>query len=86
MLSDVYDEILEVHAHYELWSFVNGGAEVCSILVLKSFILSNSIKIVCLRPVKGRYVTMTVGEERTDLIILQMGIYSKCKYICSFKC
>jgi hypothetical protein len=85
MLSDV-NNILEVHAHYELWSFVNGGAEVCSILVLKSLFAINFVTIVCLRPVKGRYVTMTAGEEWTDLIILQMKIYSKCKYICSFKC
>ena len=86
MLSDGYDNILEVHVHYELWSFVNGGAEVCSILVLKPMLALYSLNIVCLRPVKGRYVTMTSGEEWTDLTILQMGINSKCKYICSFKC
>jgi hypothetical protein len=85
MLSDFYDNILEVHAHYELWSFVNGGAEVCSILFLKSFLQSYALKIVCLRPVKGRYVTLTIREVWLDLFYLAIGIYSKCKYICSFK-
>jgi hypothetical protein len=33
MLSAELDrQILEVHAHNEQWSFVNGGAEVCAIL------------------------------------------------------
>ena len=85
MLSDKQGRyILEVHAHNEQWSFVNGGAEVCAILFLTS--RPRDSKIVCQRPVKGRYVTMTSGGEWTDLTILQMGINSKCKYICSFKC
>ena len=82
MLSD-YDDtnILEVYAHGEQWSFVNGGAEVCSIILFPL----DYLKIVCLRPVKGRYVTLTIREVWLDLVHLAIGIYSKCKYICSFK-
>ena len=82
MLSDIYGHITEVHAHFEQGSFVNGGAEVCSIVLS----LSRFAKIVCLRPVKGRYVTVTVEEDWIGFHIWIMAIYSKCKYICSFKC
>ena len=85
MLSDKQGQyILEVHAHNEQWSFVKGGAEVCAILILTS--RSRSSKIVCQRPVKGRYVSLTVGGDLTFLYLWNMTIYSKCKYICSFKC
>ena len=82
MLSDKQGRyILEVHAHNEQWSFVNGGAEVCAILILPSRTWSN--KFVCQRPVKGRYVSLT---SRDFIYLRKMIIYSKCKYICSFKC
>ena len=85
MLSDKLVRILEVHVHNEQWSFVNGGAEVCAILFLTS--RPWSIVIVCQRPVKGRYVSLTtVGGDRAFLYLRQITIYSKCKYICSFKC
>jgi hypothetical protein len=85
MLSDKQGRyILEVHAHNEQWSFVNGGAEVCAILFLTS--RPRDSKIVCQRPVKGRYVSLTVGGDLTFLSLWKMTIYSKCKYICSFKC
>jgi hypothetical protein len=46
MISDYHDtDILEVYAHDEQWSFVNGGAEVCSIILFPIHYL----KIVCLR-------------------------------------
>ena len=83
MLSDV-NNILEVHAHYELWSFVNGGAEVCAILFFTSGTLG--AKIVCQRPVMSRYVSLTVGGDPAYIFLWKMTIYSKCKYICSFKC
>ena len=76
--------MLEVHAHNEQWSFVNGGAEVCAILFFTSRPLG--AKIVCQRPVMSRYVSLTVGEDWDFLFLLKMTIYSKCKYICSFKC
>jgi len=85
MLSDdgSGQNILEVHAHNEQWSFVNGGAEVCSIL----FMIQRTwnIHIVCQRPVKGRYVSL-IGGGIAAVHLWQMIIYSKCKYICSFKC
>ena len=77
-------QILEVHAHNEQWSFVNGGAEVCAILFFTSGTLG--AKIVCQRPVMSRYVSLTVAGYRTSFYIKKMTIYSKCKYICSFKC
>ena len=76
--------VLTVHAHYEQWSFVNGGAEVCSIVNVE---FSPNLKLVCLRPVKGRYVSLTIeGIFNKYVHIRNMTIYSKCKYICSFKC
>jgi len=85
MLSDEQDQyIVEVNAHNERWNFVNGGAEVCAILFFTSGPRDN--KIVCQRPVKGRYVSLTVGRDLHVLYLLKMTIYSKCKYICSFKC
>ena len=77
-------QILEVHAHNEQWSFVNGGAEVCALLFLTSRTLG--AKIVCQRPVMSRYVSLTVGGDPAYIWLLEMTIYSKCKYICSFKC
>jgi hypothetical protein len=77
-------QILEVHAHNEQWSFVNGGAEVCAILFFTSGTLG--AKIVCQRPVMSRYVSLTVGGDPADIFLSKMTIYSKCKYICSFKC
>ena len=84
MLSDEQDQyILEVHVHNEQWSFVNGGAEVCAILLLAS--RPRDSKIVCQRPIKGRYVSLTVRGDIAVLNIQKLTIYSKCKYICSFK-
>ena len=79
----IYFKSLEVHVHNEQWSFVNGGAEVCSIVVC---IISYECTIVCQRPVKGRYVSVTVGGSVVPYWIYRMTIYSKCKYICSFQC
>ena len=85
MLSDGRGKhILEVHAHNEQWSFVNGGAEVCSILFMTR--RPSLYSSVCLRPVKGRYVSVTFGGDLWGLFNFEVTIYSKCKYISSFKC
>ena len=79
------ENILEVHAHNEQWSFFNGGAEVCSILLIT--MRTTFKRSVCLRPVKGRYVSVIVGGDLSDrLFFFKVTIYSKCKYISSFKC
>ena len=83
-LASKTNTILEVHAHNEQWSFVNGGAEVCSILIVDMF--PQDYKIGCLNPVKGRYVSLTIGGWSTGFYLQKMTIYSKCKYVCSFKC
>ena len=85
MLSDdgSGQNILEVHAHNEQWSFVNGGAEVCAILFWTW--RPKYSKIVCQRPVKGRYVSL-IGGGIAAVHLWLMIIYSKCKYICSFQC
>ena len=80
MLSDVDDKTIpEVLAHIEQWSFVNGGAEVCPISSVNLLFRPHYIQIVCLRPVKGRYVTVTVGGDRNDFQDFAMKLYSKCK-------
>ena len=76
--------ILEVHVHSEQWSFVNGGAEVCSILFLTK--KSWHGVIVCQRHVRGRYVSLTAGGDMTFFYVRKMTIDSKCKYTCSFQC
>ena len=76
--------ILEVHAHNEQLSFVNDGAELCSILFITR--RPSLHRSVCLRPVKGRYVSVTVEGDLRDLFYFEVTIYSKCKYISSFKC
>lgn len=85
MLSaDLSPQNTEVYVHSEQGSFVDGGAELC--VIVFNPVKQSGCKTACSRPVKGRYVTLTTIGMLYNLIVSRITIYSKCKYVCSYKC